>query len=303
MWTAEIKGNTFYLRKGNQLFRRSKGLVEVRKTTVAGTEYQFNDRYDTFLTLDVTEIQDLEGNAFTIETFDEFIDNNLGFNPATGGSVASELQIDTITINGNQTITTNVDQSEFIEVYQIQEVLENQIIGGVVLPYPQSTNEQKLTDDNTTNTGPAFNNLAPGAVNNIALPTIDFGRLTEVQAFKIYWFNDLYYLNDYRIEGSNDGINWQTIQSFNTVPTSNEQEIVLTNSVIFSFYRIFSVSAQHPTYWVINEIDFFREVLRYKIPIQSTDDISIKFDKDNKLIIENLTSITTQLEIHYNTPV
>lgn len=87
-----ISGNYFIMEDGNILYRRSKSLVEVRKDTVDGTRYSFADDKLIFATASLAELRDVDGNAFADQaTFETFIDQNTGFNHASGSGAKNTI--------------------------------------------------------------------------------------------------------------------------------------------------------------------------------------------------------------------
>jgi hypothetical protein len=164
-----------------------------------------------------------------------------------------------------------------------------------------SSLDSQLIDGNFNSL--CYNNTVTGTT-DLNFVGVDLGSNQDVDYINIYWFSSEY-TGDFRIETSQDGVNWtdRTGVITGTWQGDNEEPEIITlpESLNTRYIRPVVINGNNATYFVINELEIYKqnETINYVlVGTSSNDNIQTKL-VDNKLYITNNHNYDVEIKISY----
>lgn len=194
------------------------------------------------------DVTNYEVEDFSAEVAGEGFDNpdaKVYVRPASVVDSTTE----TVTENFDETVDADISFSSGSEI----------TVNDTIDPTDCCRRDYRLHDNNVYNL--VYNNYEPGSSNQ-PLPAIDLGEPKAVNTIRINWFNSFYTSTDFRIEGSNDGIVWNTVSSglSTTVgvgPIFGDYPEDYVVNGIYRYWRIFNLNGTDSTWIAISEMEAF----------------------------------------------
>ncbi|MBL4810568.1 MAG: discoidin domain-containing protein [Phycisphaerales bacterium] len=161
--------------------------------------------------------------------------------------------------------------------------------------------DQEMVDNNFSSI--SYNNFGAATGTNLPFYTFDFGTQKTVSRFQINWwqFNN-YVPNTFRIEASNDNVNWTTIEDnlTGTNIVGNVQFVDINDNTPYQYWRMFVYDGfnQGTQFIVLTQmIPLFASTVFQSI--ENSSNIDFFFDANGKINIENLDNSDSIVTLRY----
>ena len=123
---------------------------------------------------------------------------------------------------------------------------------GTVDPTSVSTGDALLINGNLSDL--VYNNSSIGSANK-PLPGINLGQAYEISRVDVYWWNSAYRATTFRIQGSQNGVDWVDLTKDLTgvfTAAGIPQTVDITGT--YQYVRVFSVTGANSSFIVLSEL-------------------------------------------------
>lgn len=180
------------------------------------------------------------------------------------------------TVPANDTLTTSILMDKFVKASIITVAAGGEAVPvGTIDPDSTSTGDAAVIDNNYSNL--LYNNTSAGSAGK-SLPAIDLGTPKEIDNIRVYWWNpNTYGSNNFNIEASNDGANWDVIASgLSTGGTTTGSFDDIAVSGTYQYWRFRNIVGKNATWVVISEIEASAVGVNQEILWNYTTDITVQ---------------------------
>lgn len=202
-----------------------------------------------------------------------------------------------INIPANSSVPTTIDCKKYNCSFVLGSGALTEIPAtGTIDPDSTSTGDANLINNNLTDL--VYNNSSSGSANK-SLPAFDLGSVQQVDIVSVWWWNNTYTSTNYKIQISNDGVNWtDKIVNLNSTGQAN-QKLDFTVNDTFRYFRVFNITGTNASWVVISEMKAYASESGLNIESDSSSEIVVYCNSNGKIEIENVSSTTKQVTVNY----